>query len=31
MPWPLIVLALLVMSAVLWTVGYRTFARRAVS
>lgn len=31
MPWPLIVLALLVMSAVLWTVGYRSFARRAVS
>ena len=31
MPWLLIVLALLVMSAVLWTVGYRSFARRAVS
>lgn len=31
MPWPLIVLALLAMSAVLWTLGYRSFARRAVS
>lgn len=31
MPWPLIVLALFVMSAVLWTAGYRSFARRAVT
>jgi ABC-2 type transport system permease protein len=31
MPWPLIVLALLAMSAVLWALGYRSFERRAVS
>jgi hypothetical protein len=31
MPWELVVLALLVMTGVLWSAGIRTFERRAVS
>lgn len=31
MPWPLVLLALLAMSAALWSIGIRAFERRAVS